>query len=167
MNGREMFTQTTNDKTDPRTQATQPNKQMVKVQADARCPSSKKQLKQQRQQRQRQRRLKNDSIFNESLEKLNSFSLSIMSEASQTEYVRRPQNSTKEILKIGRRKVHVLSNRGIEWSLRAFASMRAMRLFLRARAVINFLMRAASTSQIFRQLESLFIRTLFCALFSG
>ena len=35
--------------------------------------------------------------------------------------------------------------RGIEWSLRAFASMRAVRLFLQARAVINFLMRAAST----------------------
>ena len=35
--------------------------------------------------------------------------------------------------------------RGIEWSLQAFASMRAVRLFLRARAVINFLMRAAST----------------------
>ena len=35
--------------------------------------------------------------------------------------------------------------RCIEWSLRAFASMRAVRLFLRARAVINFLMRAAST----------------------
>ena len=37
------------------------------------------------------------------------------------------------------------ADRGIEWSLRAFASMRAVRLFLRARAVINFLMRAAST----------------------
>ena len=36
--------------------------------------------------------------------------------------------------------------RGIEWFLRAFASMRAVRLFLRARAVINVLMRAASTS---------------------
>ena len=36
--------------------------------------------------------------------------------------------------------------RGIKWSLRAFASMRAVRLFLRARAVINFLMRAARTS---------------------
>ena len=34
---------------------------------------------------------------------------------------------------------------GIEWSLRAFASMRAVRLFLRAGAVTNFLMRAAST----------------------
>ena len=34
-----------------------------KVQADARCPNSKKQLKQQQQQRQRQRRLKNDLIF--------------------------------------------------------------------------------------------------------
>ena len=38
--------------------------------------------------------------------------------------------------------------RGIEWSLRAFASMRAVRLFLRARAVINFIMRAASTLEI-------------------
>ena len=36
----------------------------------------------------------------------------------------------------------------IEWSLRAFASMQAVRLFLLARAVINFLMRAASTFKI-------------------
>ena len=35
--------------------------------------------------------------------------------------------------------------RGIEWSLRALASMRAVGLFLRARAVISFVMRAAST----------------------
>ena len=32
---------------------------------------------------------------------------------------------------------------GIEWSLRAFASIRAVCLVLRERAVINFLMRAA------------------------
>ena len=38
--------------------------------------------------------------------------------------------------------------RGIEWTLRAFASMRVVRLFLRARALINFLMRAASTLEI-------------------
>ena len=38
--------------------------------------------------------------------------------------------------------------RGIERSLQAFGSMRAGRLFLRARAVINFLMRAASTLEI-------------------
>ena len=38
--------------------------------------------------------------------------------------------------------------RGIEWSLRAFASMRAVCLFLKARAVINFVMRAASTLEI-------------------
>ena len=37
---------------------------------------------------------------------------------------------------------------GIEWSLRAFASMRAVRLFLRARVVINFVLRAASTLEI-------------------
>ena len=39
-------------------------------------------------------------------------------------------------------------SKGIEWSLRAFASMRAVRVFLRARAVINLLMRAASTLEI-------------------
>jgi len=37
------------------------------------------------------------------------------------------------------------TQRGIEWSLRALASMRAVRLFLRARAVINYVLRAAST----------------------
>ena len=36
--------------------------------------------------------------------------------------------------------------RSIEWSLRALASMRALRLFLRARAVIQYVLRAASTS---------------------
>ena len=50
--------------------------------------------------------------------------------------------------------------RGIEWPLRAFASMRAVRLFLRARVVINFLMRATSTLEITnseqRQLEFMF-----------
>ena len=35
--------------------------------------------------------------------------------------------------------------RGIEWSLRALASMRAVRLFLQARAVIKYVLRAAST----------------------
>ena len=34
-----------------------------------------------------------------------------MSQISQTEYVRRLQNSTKEILKIGRRQDHALSNK--------------------------------------------------------
>ena len=38
--------------------------------------------------------------------------------------------------------------RGIEWSLQAFASMQAVCLFLPARAVIDFLMRAASTLEI-------------------
>ena len=67
-----------------------------------------------------------------------------------------------------------MQGRGIKWSLRAFASMRAVRLFLRARAVISFVMRAASTLEftnmasnehlyMSRQLESLFIKTLFCA----
>ena len=35
--------------------------------------------------------------------------------------------------------------RGIEWSLRAFTSTRALRLSLRARAVFKFVLRAAST----------------------
>ena len=34
------------------------------------------------------------------------------------------------------------------WSLRAFSSEQAVRLFLRARAVINFVTRAASTLQL-------------------
>jgi len=34
--------------------------------------------------------------------------------------------------------------RGIEWSLRALASMRVVRLFLRARAMIKYFLRAAS-----------------------
>ena len=42
--------------------------------------------------------------------------------------------------------LRAFTGRGIEWSWRAFASMQAVRLFLRARAVINFLMRAESTS---------------------
>ena len=46
---------------------------------------------------------------------------------------------------VGQRKSGTIM-KGIEWSLRAFASMRAVRLFLRARAVTNFFMRAASTS---------------------
>ena len=60
-----------------------------KLQADACCPNQKKQLKQQRQQRQRQHRLKNGLIFNatyESRKNLNSFTLSILPEISQTEY---------------------------------------------------------------------------------
>ena len=35
--------------------------------------------------------------------------------------------------------------RNIKWSLRALASTRAVRLFLRARAVIQYVLRAAST----------------------
>ena len=62
--------------------------------------------------------------------------------------------------------------RGIEWSLRAFASMRAVRIFLGARAVINFVMRAASTLEITNG-EQRALRnfppagTLFCIKLSG
>ena len=44
--------------------------------------------------------------------------------------------------------------RGIEWSLRAFASMRAVRLFLRARAVIKYVLRAASTLKLIQMASS-------------
>ena len=83
------------------------------MQADAGCPNSQKQLKQQRQQRQRPRRLKNDLVFNLRTSREVEFIqfVYIVSEISQTEYVRPLQNSTKEILKIGRRKGHVLSNK--------------------------------------------------------
>ena len=43
---------------------------------------------------------------------------------------------------------HQMKGYRSEWSLWAYASMRAVRLFLRARTVINFLMRAASTLEI-------------------
>ena len=39
----------------------------------------------------------------------------------------------------------VAMTRGIKWSLRAFVSRRAVRLFLRARAVIKFVLLTAST----------------------
>ena len=38
-----------------------------------------------------------------------------------------------------------LTSRGIEWALRVFASTRAVRLFLRVRAVVKFVLQAAST----------------------
>lgn len=40
-----------------------------------------------------------------------------------------------------------VTGRGIEWSLRAFASMRGVCLLLRARAAFKFFLRAASTSE--------------------
>ena len=40
---------------------------------------------------------------------------------------------------------HANTTRGIEWSLRAFASIRAVCLFLWAKAVVKFFLRAAST----------------------
>ena len=42
-------------------------------------------------------------------------------------------------------KTDAINSRGIEWPLRAFASMRAVCLFLRARAFVKFLLRAASS----------------------
>ena len=38
-----------------------------------------------------------------------------------------------------------INKRDIEWSLQALASMQAVRLFLRARAVTKFVLRTAST----------------------
>ena len=62
--------------------------------------------------------------------------------------------------------------KGIEWSLRAFASMRAVRLFLRARAVIKFVLRASSalenTDREQRALRNFFLaesRSLFEEMF--
>ena len=49
------------------------------------------------------------------------------------------------ILRVTKFEVYWVFFRGIEWSLRALASMRAVRSFLRARAVIKYVLRAAST----------------------
>ena len=44
--------------------------------------------------------------------------------------------------------IQSFSSRGIEWSLRAFANMRTVRLLLRARAVINFLINQSINQSI-------------------
>ena len=62
------------------------------MQADARCPSCKKQFKQQRQQCRLKEQL-NIQLNYDSRENLDSFSLSILSEISQTEYVGQRQIS--------------------------------------------------------------------------
>ena len=63
MNGREMFRHASAKQANAQTNEATEQTEWSKVKADARCPSSKKQFKQQRQQRQRQCRLKNDLIF--------------------------------------------------------------------------------------------------------
>ena len=94
MNGREMFRQTRNDEQTPQhklgNRLNRTNR-WSKVQADARCPSCKQQFKQQRQQR----RLKHNLTY-ESRENLDLFSLSILSEISQTEYIRQRQISKRK-----------------------------------------------------------------------
>ena len=82
-----------------------------KVQADAHCPSSNKEFQQQQQQRQRQIRLKKHLIFNLRISRefrfiqfgytVRNIPDRICMTASKFE---------KEPLKIGRRKVHILSN---------------------------------------------------------
>ena len=57
-------------------------------------------------------------------------------------------------------KLHI-PGRGIEWSLRAFASMRAVCLLLRARAVVKFFLRAASALEKYRWQAA---STLVCVL---
>ena len=53
----------------------------------------------------------------------------------------------REVLRLaGWQAVLLMQNRSIEWFLRALARMGAVRLFLRARAVIQYVVRAASTS---------------------
>jgi len=97
--------------TNAQTQARQQTNRWSKIEADVRFPiaSSKKQFKQQRQQRERQRRLKNDLIFN----------LRISQEFRFIQFVYTFRNIPnricktkfeKEILKLGRRTVHALSN---------------------------------------------------------
>ena len=64
-------------------------------------------------------------------------------------YERLPQSEVQLYTEICKFKwISIFYFRGIEWSLRAFASMRAVRLFLQAWAETNFLMRAASTLEI-------------------
>ena len=64
----------------------------------------------------------------------------IKKKSFQNELIRNTLRLTKSVIKM-----RFLFNRGIEWSLRVFASTRALRLFLRARAVIKFVSRPASS----------------------
>ena len=64
----------------------------------------------------------------------------IKKKSFQNELIRNTLRLTKSVIKM-----RFLFNRGIEWSLRVFASTRALRLFLRARAVIKFVLRPASS----------------------
>ena len=77
-------------------------KRWSKVHADTRCPSSKKQFQQPRQQRQRQRRL-NTWEFR-------CFQFVYTVGNIPNRICKRVSEFEKETLKIGRRKVHVLSN---------------------------------------------------------
>ena len=97
--------QTTNKR--PRHKLGNRTNRWSKVQADARFPSCKKQFKQQWQHC----RLKDDLYSTyESRENLDSFSLSILSEISQTEYGRQRQISKEKFSKNCPRIVHFLSN---------------------------------------------------------
>ena len=104
MNGRQMSRQTSVKQTIAQTQARQPNKQMVE--SAGRCSLSKLQ----KLSAATATTPKATSIFNLRIsQEFNSFSLSMLSEISQTEYVRQRQIRKKN-LKIGRRIVHILSN---------------------------------------------------------
>ena len=94
MNGREMSRQTSVKQTNAQTQARQPNKQMVE--SAGRGSLSKKQK--QSAATATQQRNKVTSIFNLRIsQEFNSFSLFMLSEISQTEYVRQRQNSKKKM----------------------------------------------------------------------
>ena len=81
------------------------------VQADARRPSSKRQYKLQRQQRQRQHRLKNDLIFNLRISREFRFIQFVYTVRNIPNRICKTASKfEKEILNIGRRIVHVLSN---------------------------------------------------------
>ena len=87
MNGLEMFRQTTNKPSNTTELDNRTNK-WSKLQADARCPNSKKQLEQVTTPKTTS--IKKTTLYStcESRENLNSFSLSIVSEIFQTEYAR-------------------------------------------------------------------------------
>ena len=82
-----------------------------KVQADARCPNSKKHFKQQRQQRQRQRRFKKRLIFNRRILREFNFIQFVYTVRNISNRICKTASRFQgEILNIGRRQLHVLSN---------------------------------------------------------
>ena len=104
-----MSRQTSAKQTNAQTQAWQPNKQMVESAVRRSLPKQQKQFKQ--QQRQRQHRLRNNLIFNLRISREFTFIQFVCTVRNIPNRICQTASKfEKEILKIGRRIIRVVSN---------------------------------------------------------